>query len=264
MARKKEQTARRHELREAAGRAIVRRGVLNVRIKDVAAEAGISEGLVRYYYADLEELLVELHEHSVDRFYWARMEALRGHSGADERLAALVAEGLPRDAEDQLCVILYELHLLAARNRTHAALMTSLWDREVSLYAAVLQEGMARGELALRQDEVTVASTAVALEDAFGLHIVARNGRLDAARGRALLLSYLADATGVAPPEMALPGVALPGVTLPGQEVRKISGGALTGLGTGRSEAGGVRAAYDEADVDSTVTVSVGTVPDHG
>ena len=41
-----------------------------------------------------------------------------------------------------------------------------------------------------------VASNAVALEDAFGLHVVARNRRLDTSRARELLLGYLSDATG--------------------------------------------------------------------
>ena len=63
---------------EAAGRAVVRRGVRGLRVKDVAAEAGISAGLVSYYFPDLDDLLVDLHEHSVDRFYWSRMRLSKG------------------------------------------------------------------------------------------------------------------------------------------------------------------------------------------
>jgi hypothetical protein len=66
----------------------------------------------------------------------------------------------------------------------------------VSLYAMVLQEGQDRGEFRLRLPAMDVASYAVALEDAFGLHIVARNRRLDTPRARELLLGYLSDATG--------------------------------------------------------------------
>ena len=196
MARPREQTARRREIVEAAGRAIVERGVLGLRVKDVAAEAGISPGLVSYYFPDLDDLLVDLHEHSVDRFYWDRMSLVEGVGSAPEQLRALVASGIPEKADDELLVALYELHLHAARNRTHAALMTSLWDREVSVYAMVLQEGEARGELTLNAPAADIASTAVALEDAFGLHIIARNRRLDSARGRGLLLGYLSRATG--------------------------------------------------------------------
>jgi AcrR family transcriptional regulator len=196
MARPREQTARRQELVDAAGRAIVRRGVLGLRVKDVAQEAGISSGLVSYYYPDLDDLLVDLHEQSVDRFYWTRYRQVEGADDARSRLVGLVAGGIPESPDDRLCTVLYELHLHAARDRTHAALMTSLWDREVSLYAMVLQEGQRRGELALIGEPVDIASTAVGLEDAFGLHIVARNSHLDNRRARDLLLGYLSGATG--------------------------------------------------------------------
>jgi hypothetical protein len=59
----------------------------------------------------------------------------------------------------------------------------------------VLQEGHDRGELTLRAPAVDVASAAVALEDAFGLHIVGRNSRLDVSRARELLVGFLSDAT---------------------------------------------------------------------
>lgn len=196
MARPREQTARRAEIVAAAGRAVVRRGVRGLRIKDVATEADISAGLVSYYFPDLEDLLVDLHEHSVDRFYWSRMSLVEGAGDARAKLRGLVDSGIPDGPDDELCLTLYELHLHAARDRTHSALMTSLWDREVSLYAMVLQEGHDRGELVLREAAMDVASKAVALEDAFGLHIVARNRRLGGARARALLLGYLSDATG--------------------------------------------------------------------
>jgi AcrR family transcriptional regulator len=197
MARPKEQAARRQELVAAAGRAIVERGVRGLRVKDVAAEAGISAGLVSYYYPDLGDLLVDVHEHSVDRFYWSRMRQVEGVPDSPGRLRALAGGGLPSGPDDELCLTLYELHLHAARDRTHAALMTSLFDREVSLYVMVLQQGAAAGELVLAAPALDVATNAVALEDAYGLHIVARNTRVDPGRARSLLLSYLSEATGV-------------------------------------------------------------------
>lgn len=197
MARPKEQAARRRELVGAAGRAIVARGVRGLRVKDVAGEAGISPGLVSYYYPALDELLVDVHAHSVDRFYWARMRQLEGVPTAAGRLRALAEGGLPSGPDDELCRTLYELHLHATHDRTHAALMTSLFDREVSLYAMVLQQGHDDGELVLVAPAVDVATNAVALEDAYGLHVVARNSRVDVDRARSLLLGYLSTATGV-------------------------------------------------------------------
>jgi hypothetical protein len=110
---------------------------------------------------------------------------------------------MPTGPDDELCRTLYELHLHAAADRTHASLMTSLFDREVSLYAMVLQQGQDLGELSLAAPAADIAANAVALEDAYGLHIIGRNSRVDVARARALLLSYLSLATGV---DLADPG----------------------------------------------------------
>ena len=74
--------------------------------------------------------------------------------------------------------VLYEFHLHAARSSAHAVLMTSRWEQEVSLYELVLQRGVERGAFELRAPVREVAETAVALEDAVGLHVVARNAAM--------------------------------------------------------------------------------------
>lgn len=167
-----------------------------MRIKDVATEAEVSAGLVSYYYPDLADLLVALHEYSVDRYYWSRMNLIDGVASGRDRLLVLARSGIPVRDEEQLSLTLYELHLHAARDRTHAILMTSLFDREVSLYAMVLGQGQSSGEFQLRGTALDIATNAVALEDAYGLHLVAHNSTVDAARARRLLLGFLSEATG--------------------------------------------------------------------
>ncbi|XVV15761.1 TetR/AcrR family transcriptional regulator [Actinoplanes sp. CA-131856] len=191
MARPKEQTARRGEIVAAAQRAIVERGLAGLRIKDVAREAGLSPGSVSYYYGDFDDLLADVHQDAVDRFYWQRLAAIEAADEPAAQLAALVRAGMPAGADDPTCRVLYELHVHAARNRTHAVLMTALYDREISLYSQVLR--------ALGLDSAaaaTVAANAVALEDAYGLHIVGRNAHVTAAGAGANILAYLSMATG--------------------------------------------------------------------
>jgi AcrR family transcriptional regulator len=194
MARPKDQAKRRDELVAAAGRAIRTRGLAGLRVRDVAAEAGLSAGSVSYYYPDLDDLLFELHRDAVDRFYWARAEAAEAEADPVRRLVRLVEAGLPAERDDPLSRVLYEMHVHAARTPTHAALLTALWDREVSLYAAALAHG--RDVFRLRSPAADVAANAVALEDAYGLHLAARNTSLSAARVRGLVLGYLAAETG--------------------------------------------------------------------
>jgi AcrR family transcriptional regulator len=196
MARPKEQTARRRELVEAAGRAIVRRGLTGLRIKDVAQEAGLSAGSVSYYYRDFDDLVADVHQDAVDRFYWSRRRAVEAGEDPESQLLALVEQGVP-DGGDPTSTVLYELHLHAARSRTHAVLMTALFDREVSLYSGVLETGRRQGVFTLDRATVdVVAVNAVALEDAFGLHLVGRNTHVDAPMARAHLLAFLRTATG--------------------------------------------------------------------
>ncbi len=197
MARPKEQSARKRDLVEAAARAILRRGLNGVRIKDVAEEADLSAGLVTYYYPDFEDLLTDVHQDAVDRFYWRRLAAVDRAGDPIAELLALVDQGIPAQSDDELCRVLYEMHLHAARSRTHAVLMTGLYDREVSLYVQVLRSGLEAGVFAIgRSDIDAVAENAVALEDAYGLHVVGRNAHVDPAGARHNILTYLELATG--------------------------------------------------------------------
>jgi AcrR family transcriptional regulator len=167
-------------------------------LENVAEEAGLSAGLVSYYYRDLDELIVQVHQDAVDRFYWSRAEAVESEVDPCRRLVRLVEAGMPVDESDHVCGVLYETHLHASRSRPHAVLMTALWDREVCLYTAVLAHGRDIGAFDLRGSVGDIAANAVALEDTYGLHIVARNTSLPVARARELVLRYLEAATGCA------------------------------------------------------------------
>jgi AcrR family transcriptional regulator len=195
MARPKEQTERRREFVLAARRAIVKHGITGIRVRDVAQEAGTSAGLVRYYYPSMEDLLIDVHQDAVDRFYWSRLNAADGVEDPRAKLCQLVNNGIPDDVDDQISLVLYELHLHASRNRTHAALMTALFDREVSLYSSVLQAGRDRGFFTFTHQIQEIAMNAVALEDAYGLHIVGRNSGIAPGRARDLVRGFLEDAT---------------------------------------------------------------------
>lgn len=155
----------------------------------------MSAGLVSYYYQDLDDLVLEVHHDAVDRFYWARLGVVESVNDPREKIAMLATRGIADATWDELSVVLYELHLQGSRNKFHATLMTTLFDREVSLYCGVLELGRAQGVFALRAPLRTVATNAVALEDAYGLHIAGRNVRVTPATARSLLLSYLASMT---------------------------------------------------------------------
>jgi len=187
MARPKDQRGRRSDLVRAASQAIVDSGVAGLRIRDVATQAGLSAGLVSYYYPSLDELVLDVHADAVRRFYSARREAIDRVEDPLAQLAELVRLGVPDDVDDLLCRVLYELHVHAARSPAHAALMSSLWEQEVSLYELVLTRGTERGVLTLRTTPREIAETVVALEDAVGLHVVGHNPAMGVERARELV-----------------------------------------------------------------------------
>ncbi|MFE4252458.1 TetR/AcrR family transcriptional regulator [Streptomyces sp. NPDC056910] len=188
--RPKNQTARREALVDAAGRAIAERGLEGLRIKDIAAEAGMSAGSVLYYYPEMDELVLEVHRGAVEHYLTARQGAVDGATGAAARLRALVASGLPGGSGDAVHGLLFELHRRADRSSGHATLMASLFAREVALYATVLEVGAAVGEFTLTEPVADLARNLVALEDGYGLHIVSRNAELTPDVARRLLLGY--------------------------------------------------------------------------
>ncbi|WP_461143412.1 TetR/AcrR family transcriptional regulator [Salinifilum aidingensis] len=200
MTRSKKHRTRREQLIGATSRAITERGRDNLRIRDIAAQAGVSPGSVLYHYPELDELMFDVHRSVVERFYQRRLAIVESVESAGHKLVASIDSGLPAGRDDEVTRVLYEMHDLADRSSTHAALMTSLYDREVALYSTVLETGRASGEFVLTRPLREVVHTLVALEDGLGLHLLSNNTSVDLEHARGLLTAYAGQATGCALP----------------------------------------------------------------
>ncbi|HEY9244958.1 MAG TPA: TetR family transcriptional regulator [Streptosporangiaceae bacterium] len=203
MARKKDQAARRQQLVSATIELIAEHGIESLTLAAIAGRAGVSPRLVAYYYADLESLVHEAHEAAAGRYYWARLRALDETAGPEQRLLQLIGSGLPRRQDRQLSQVLNELSVSASRSQAHARLMSELFEREVSLYLSVLQAGQAGGAFRLSQPALTVARNLVALEDAYGFHLLAKLSPVDPDTALSALLGYARTATGASLPSPA-------------------------------------------------------------
>ena len=196
MARKKDQAARRQQLVSATIELIADRGIEALTLAAIADRVGVSHRLVAYYYSDLESLVQEAHEAAVERYYWARLQALGQVADPQQRLLQLIRSGLPGQQDRQLSQVLNELSANASRSRVHARLMSHLFDREVSLYLSVLQEGQSAGAFRLTGPALTLARNLVALEDAYGFHLLAEVSSIDASAALGALVGYARTATG--------------------------------------------------------------------
>ncbi|WP_307834249.1 TetR/AcrR family transcriptional regulator [Paractinoplanes lichenicola] len=193
---RKRRADRRGDLIEAARRAMVRHGTDGVQIKQVAAEAGLTSGAVLYHYSDLQDLLIDAHHAGMERFYELRVKRIAEVADPAEKLVVTVRSGLPDGPDDTDVRLLCELGGAAGRNRVYAALLTTLYDRQVSMYQTILEQGTAQGVFTLTGTTLAIARNLVALEDAYGYRIVARHPTLGVAEAEELILDYARGVTG--------------------------------------------------------------------
>ncbi|MBM7773870.1 AcrR family transcriptional regulator [Actinokineospora baliensis] len=186
---------KRAELITAARQAVIDRGVLDLRLRDVADKAAMSTGSVLYYFPSLAELLFEVQREAVERFCVDREEAIRDEPDPRRKLIRTIRAGLPTGKDDELCVLIYELGAYARRDPAYAAEHIRLCERQVALYTAILETGSATGEFDLTRDATTIARGLVALEDGLGLHITQAVPTFTTPQAEAILIAHAADAT---------------------------------------------------------------------
>ncbi|MFI6604130.1 TetR/AcrR family transcriptional regulator [Nonomuraea sp. NPDC050536] len=196
MARPSRAHEKRAELIAAARQAVLRRGIADLRLRDVAEQAEMSTGSVLYYFPALTDLLREVQREAVERFCVDREQAARAEPDPRHRLRGMIRTGLPTSTDDELCVLLLELGTHARRDPAYSAQYIRLYERQVALYASILEAGAATGVFTLTRDATTIARSLVVLEDGLSLHLTMAVPTLEPGQAERLLLAYAADATG--------------------------------------------------------------------
>lgn len=172
MARPKNQGLRRIEILQSAKNAIASRGLTGLRLKDVAEYSSLTPAAIAYYYPQLADLIREVHEDVGRRFYWSRVSEAKKSVDPREVLRKVIRSGIPQSRDDFDFQVLNEMHVHAFRDQFHADLMSDLFEREVSLYLGVIEKGIERGVFSDTMSPLNVARNLVALEDAYGVHLL--------------------------------------------------------------------------------------------
>lgn len=193
MARPNRQKERRIEVIDAALAAAAKHGLRNLSLTDVANQAGVTRGALLYYYADLDAILVEAHAAGMRRVGADRAVLVAEQPSPAEKLAIAIDAGLPSGPDDALMRLLYEFDVLAGKSQLHDELVQQLYREQLELYRAILAEGTETGAFSLTGPLDDIAMNFVALEDAYGLHIVA-GGSITLAEARRAIALYASQA----------------------------------------------------------------------
>ena len=198
MASAKKTPERRDQLILATLDAIRDRGIANLRVQDVAERAGVSTGTVHYHFNDLDQLINDVYTWACDRFYTTRLQAIAEIADAREQLVVMIDAGVPQSENDALVIAMHDIDLFRRGSPTMGPLLQALYERQVALYFAALQLGVAQGHFHLDGPIIDLAQNLVALEDAYELHIISGNRSTSPERSRELILGYARTVTGCA------------------------------------------------------------------
>ena len=90
--------------------------------------------------------------------------------------------------------LLYEFDFMAGTSTLHDDLVQTMYLRQLGMYQAILKGGNDSGAFDVRDDVDVVAMNLVALEDAYGLHIVAGNSLITVDSAQTAMFAFCAQA----------------------------------------------------------------------
>lgn len=139
---------RRVELIDAAHRIFLREGLKGLTTTKICAEAGMSQGILTYYFRDKEEVLFEMVRMNNRVLADAIVVHLRAATNGWERLIALIDGNFPARHYDRPTARAWiSLYSEAAHNERYARLVRPYYRRLRSNIAAILKPVMAAGEI---------------------------------------------------------------------------------------------------------------------
>jgi len=163
---------------EAMRRSVARRGTAGSTFDHVSREAGVSRGLLHYYFGTKEQLLVE----AVRRDCELRLELLERQLStaqtADDFID-LMAQNLQETVREDpdFVTLVFELFTLSRRNEDIAVEYAELMRRTRAQVAGMLADAQQEGILCLHAEPEAVAEVLFSLADGLALRMLAEPDR---------------------------------------------------------------------------------------
>jgi AcrR family transcriptional regulator len=158
---------------QAMRASVARRGAAGATFDHVAQEAGVSRGLLHYYFGTKERLLVEVVRHDSDVRLHRLEQSLAEADSVDAIVEALVTQLKDFVKEDPAThALIHELFSVSRRNDEVREELAQLYRRMRGQVADVLRAKEEAGVVKLRGDADSVASLLFALGDGLELQLV--------------------------------------------------------------------------------------------
>jgi AcrR family transcriptional regulator len=149
---------------------VAARGIAGATFERVAAEAGVSRGLLHYYFGTKERLLVEVVRRDSE-IRVSRLDApLAAAESADDVLDVLVSSLLDLiDNEPGFFVLLFELFSAGRRNPEIQHEVSELFRKSRAQVATALEEKDREGVISLRFGSEPTVSYLFAIADGYAV-----------------------------------------------------------------------------------------------
>jgi AcrR family transcriptional regulator len=157
---------------EAMRSSVGARGAAASTFDHVAREAGVSRGLLHYYFGTKEQLLVEVVRHDCQIRIEAMDERIARAQTVDEIVEALVAGLEDFIGGEPTLAVIYEMLSASRRSDDIRAELAELYRRWRAHLAESLRAKEREGVVRLQGDPESVASILFALGDGFGIQVV--------------------------------------------------------------------------------------------
>jgi AcrR family transcriptional regulator len=153
-------------------------GVAGSTFERVAAKAGVSRGLLHYYFGTKERLLVEVIRRDTEARIDALGAALAGGRTVDEVIAAFFGTFARTAAEQQgYAYLVSELFIAGRHNPEIRAALAELYERARSAFAEILRAKDRDGVIRLRFDAQSVLTYLFAAGDGAIIQRIVDPGR---------------------------------------------------------------------------------------
>jgi AcrR family transcriptional regulator len=172
---------RHQEILDAAARVITERGLAETRISDVADAAGVSPGLILYYFDSKDRLLAEALTYANDDFFVRMSREIRRLPTAREQLRRLIDLSVPEYGKLDEWALWIEVWVRALRDPQMAKDREILDQRWRQSIADIIRAGQAGGEFPAR-DADEIALRLGSLIDGLAIQVIMNDSQVSPER----------------------------------------------------------------------------------